>query len=178
MPPGFATPVSQPAPPVSQDGLRPLPRARISRAGLWLRLRVRWRAIRLDRMLAAGADPLESEELMLRADQLRRPRTHERLARSIARLSSLADDSAGHHVGPSRLPFRRDRVRENRHLLARIGEVLLSPGPNRLRGVAMTSELLEDGRGPLYANDTPADLARSLEQTLDALACPQRVVSS
>ncbi len=132
-------------------------------ARLWLRLRVRGRAHKLDRALAVGASPLDSEELSLRADQLSRPEVRKRLAGTYTRLTDEREGQIG------LLPFHYDRVRVNRGPLGEIGDLLGGKGPLPLRGVALASALLDDRMGPLYANDVPADLAGSLKRILAAL---------
>jgi hypothetical protein len=130
---------------------------------LWLRLRVRGRVHKLDRALATGASPADSEELSLRADQLSSPEVRERLAGTYTRLS---DESQG-QIGL--LPFHYDRVRINRGPLGEIADLLGGDGTLPIRGVALASALLDDRMGPLYANDVPADLAGTLKRILTAL---------
>ena len=50
-----------------------------------LRARTRLHRNRLDEELAAGADPLASEELILRAAQLRTPKERTRIANALVR---------------------------------------------------------------------------------------------
>jgi hypothetical protein len=119
--------------------------------------------LELDRALAGGANPLESEELTLRADQLSQPGTRKRFGRLVARLTDPAQSQLG------MLPYSYNRVHANRESLVLIGQVLESPGALPLRGAAMLSTLLDDARGPLYAHDLPADLGLPLERTLAAL---------
>jgi hypothetical protein len=79
-----------------------VPGARLARrtrglvlGGLWLRL-VTWsRSSALDRELAAGVDPLTSDELSLRAGQLQSAKSRNRLAcglRGAVNLSSRPSD--------------------------------------------------------------------------------------
>jgi hypothetical protein len=146
------------AAPLKQPRTRPRPFG-----GLSLRLRVHRRALALDRALAGGASPLESEELTLRADQLSQPATRKRFARLVARLTDPTQSQVG------LLPYSYNRVRANREQLVGIGEALAAPGPLPVRGAAMLSVLLDDARGPLYAHDLPADLGTPLKHTLAAL---------
>lgn len=139
------------------------------RAGPLLRMRVVLRRLRLDRALASGADPVGSPELELRSQQLQRPRTRERLASAMQRLLVIAFDDPRRHVGPARVPFRHQRVRPNAERFEALAETLRAPGPHAVKGLAMASNLLEDGRGELYANDTPGDLGRALDATIAAL---------
>jgi hypothetical protein len=139
------------------------------RAGPLLRVRVVLSRLRLDRALASGADPVGSPELELRSQQLQRRRTRERLARAMHRLLVIAFDDPRRHVGPARVPFRHQRVRPNGERFEALAETLTGPGPHTVRGLAMASNLLEDGRGELYANDTPGDLGRALDAIIAAL---------
>ena len=139
------------------------------RAGPLLRMRVVLRRLRLDRALVSGADPVGSPELELRSQQLQRPRTRERLASAMHRLLVIAFDDPRRHVGPARVPFRHQRVRPNAERFEALAETLRAPGPHTVKGLAMASNLLEDGRGELYANDTPGDLGRALDATIAAL---------
>lgn len=134
-----------------------------------LRVRVGLRRLRLDRALASGAAPAESPELTLRSEQLQRPRTCERLARALERLIATAFGDPRRHLGPAGVPFRHQRVRPNTGRIAALAEELRGPGPHAVQGLAMASNLLEDGRGALYANDTPGDLARALDATSSRL---------
>lgn len=139
------------------------------RAGPLLRVRVLLNRLRLDRALASGADALGSPELQLRSEQLQRPRTRERLANGMNRLLAIAFGDPRRHVGPARVPFRHQRVRPNAERFEALAEALKSSGPHAVKGLAMASNLLEDGRGELYANDTPGDLGRALDATITAL---------
>lgn len=144
-------------------------RHRKTRAGPWLRARVFFSRLRLDRALARGADPAASPELALRAEQLRRPKGRERIAKGIDRLIEIAFDDRRQHVGPAMLPFRRQRVKPNRELFEELSTALRDAGPHSVQGLAMASTLLEDGRGPLYASDPPENLGESLNETITEL---------
>jgi hypothetical protein len=140
------------------------------RAGLWLRARVFFSRLRLDRTLARGADPSASPELALRAEQLRDVRGRKRIAKGIDQLVGFAFDDRRQHVGPAMLPFRHQRVRRNLELFTELAEALRSAGPHSVKGVAMASTLLEDGRGPLYASDPGESLGRALDATISEFA--------
>jgi len=56
--------------------------------------------------------------------------------------------AAGH---PPRLPLRRAQIRQSAGPLAKLAGSLAAPGPVPVQGVAMVSQLLADGMGPLYA---------------------------
>lgn len=140
-----------------------------TRAGPWLRARVFLSRLKLDRALASGGDPSQSPELALRAEQLKQPRARERLAKGVDHLTELAFADPRRHVGPSMLPFRHQRVRPNLERLGELAEALRAAGPHAVQGLAMASTLLEDGRGPLYANDPAERLGEALDATISEL---------
>ena len=139
------------------------------RAGPWLRTRVFLSRLKLDRALASGVDPSTSPELALRAEQLQRPKVRERIARGIDRLAEIAFGDPRRHLGPSMLPFRQHRLRPNVALFEELADALRSAGPLSVKGIAMASTLLEDGRGPLYANDPAEKLNEALDATIAEL---------
>jgi hypothetical protein len=141
----------------------------IARAGPWLRARVFVGRVRLDRALARGADPAGSRELALRAEQLQRPKVRERIAKAIDRLTALSFDDPRRHIGPAMLPFRYQRVRPNLDGFAELTEALRTAGPHSVKGLAMASTLLEDGRGPLYASDPGETLQVALAATISEI---------
>ena len=59
---------------------------------------------------------------------------------------------------PPQVPVRRARIRQSASGLAGLAGRLLEPGPVPVRGVAIVSQLLADGRGPLYREACPDDL--------------------
>ena len=66
---------------------------------------------------------------------------------------------------PPRLPLRRAPIRQAAGPLAQLGGFLAAPGPVPVQGVAMISQLLADGTGPLYhpvRGDDLTDLIESL----------------
>ena len=152
-----------------RSGLRHRERAR-ARAGLWLRAQVFLSRLGLDRALARGADPLSSPKLALRAEQLQRPKVRERIAKAIERLVEASFDDRRQHIGPAMLPFRHQRVRPNMELFGELAGALRSAGPHSVKGLAMASTLLEDGRGPLSASDPAGKVGEALNATISELA--------
>jgi hypothetical protein len=84
-------------------GVRPreLPRTRVmSRCrglflgGIWLRCTTRWRARELNRQLAGGADPMQSDELSLRVGQLGSSKSRRRIACALRGAVALAERDA------------------------------------------------------------------------------------
>jgi hypothetical protein len=135
------------------------------RPSLWLRLRVWWRRGKLDTALAQGADPTQTRELTLRAQQLVEPKKREALAEAIERLLAIAERPRA----PVQVTFRPTQVRANRRLLVELAARLRDHGPHPLHGLAMSALLLEDGRGPLYPGSGPRMLERALRDVLSAL---------
>jgi hypothetical protein len=136
--------------------------------GLILRARVWIRALELDAALAGGADPARSEELELRARQLPDRRTRERMATAITRLIRVADGRRAPIVTPQ-APFTPKQVRANRSLLLQLAERLRDSESVALRGMALTSLLLNDARGPLSTDSDPLTLERGIRAALSAL---------
>jgi hypothetical protein len=136
--------------------------------GLMLRARVWMRALELDATLAGGADPAQSEELELRAKQLADRKTRNKLATAITHLIRIADSHRAPIATPNP-PFRPKQVQANRSLLVELAERLRGPRSVALRGLALTSLLLNDGRGPLTTESDPATLERAARATLAAL---------
>jgi len=135
---------------------------------LMLRARVWTRELELDAALASGADPAQSEELELRAKQLADRKTRNRLATAVTHLIRIADGYRAPITTPNP-PFRAKQIQANRSLLVELTERLRGPRSVALRGMALTSLLLNDGRGPLTTESDPATLERAVRATLAAL---------
>jgi hypothetical protein len=135
---------------------------------LILRARVWIRELELDAALAGGADPAQSEELELRATHLADRKTRNRLATVITHLIRIADGYRAPITTPNP-PFRPKQVQANRSLLVELAERLRGPRSVALRGMALTSLLLNDGRGPLTTESDSAILERAVRATLAAL---------
>jgi hypothetical protein len=140
----------------------------VRRSGLCARLLVRARALALDRALANGASPDSRATLSLRARSLISPGHRVDLAHRYRALLRAAGRPV-HPFDPALpVPGQLLLVRE---LIEEVLEVLEGAEPIDARGVAQLELLLRDGGGPLYgATVHPAELRRSLEQILDALA--------
>jgi hypothetical protein len=125
--------------------------------GVWLRCLTWWRAQDLDRQLARGADPMESNELSLRFGQLGSAKTRTRLAcglRSVVELANRQPD-------PLRMPpllLQREEIRANSELLLELAERVSTSEPLGLEGLAMTSLLVVDGSSPLHNKDASRSL--------------------
>ena len=135
--------------------------------GVWLRL-VTWsRASALDRELADGADPMQSDELSLRVGQLRSAKRRARLACALRGAVELAARPIDQLMMPP-APIRRREIQANRDLLLELAERVRS-GPVCARGLAMTSLLVGDGSSPLYREDARRPLSVAAFEALTAL---------
>jgi hypothetical protein len=135
---------------------------------LWLRVVTSWRAAALDRELAAGADPMESDELSLRVGRLGSARTRARLACSLRGAVELADRQWEPLSLPSAM-IRRAEVRANRELLLELAERLRTTGPLGAGGLAMASVLIADRASPLYRESAARSLTVAAFEALVAL---------
>jgi hypothetical protein len=145
--------------------------------GIWLRCTTRCRARQLDRQLAAGVDPMQSDDLSLRVGQLGSPRSRRRIACALRGAVALAEQDAypAMVVAP---PIRRAAVRASGGLLLEIAERLVSCQSVGVRGVAIASQLLEDRRGPLYRDDAARPLTVTAFEALVALDSGLRTISA
>jgi len=145
--------------------------------GIWLRCTTRLRARELDRRLAAGADPMQSDGLSLRVGQLGSTRSRRRIACALRGAVALAEQDA-YPPMVAAPAIRRSAVRASGGLLLEIAERLLSCEPVGVRGVAMASQLIEDRRGALYRDDTARSLTVSAFEALVELDRGLRTISS
>ena len=139
----------------------------------WHRVLARCAASRLDRELAAGASPETSSCLAARAVQLTSMKTRRHLAASVRRILAAAGDPAAVTVitvRPPRMPLARAQVRQSAGPLAALAGYLAAPGPVPAQGVAMVSQLLADGAGPLYRKASVDDLGDLIDKATRALA--------
>jgi hypothetical protein len=160
----------------------------------WHRVAARCAAARLDRELAAGASPEVSARLGARAGQLTSAKYRRDLAASLLRLLAAAGEPGAAEPGagaaepgagvgkpgavvlvpgragrPARLPLCRARIRQSGPVLAELAGRLAEPGPVPVRGVAIVSQLLADGTGPLYHAACADDLEGSIGRALTLL---------
>jgi hypothetical protein len=149
----------------------------VERLRPWHRILARSQAARLDRELAAGASPEASASLAARAAWLTSTEFRRDLAANLRRILVAAGEpawpaAAGAPLGPARrprVPLRTTRISRSAPLLAELANRLLDPGPVPVRGVAMVTELLADGTGPLYREAARDDLGTMAEQAAAAL---------
>lgn len=115
------------------------------------RLAVRLHRNALDAQLATGADPEDSPELALRADQLCSLDARRALGRTLAKTTDRACRDATWLS--SAIPVSRAAVDEALPALTQLEIALRSPEPVRPQGVAQVLMLLRDGAGPLYVDN-------------------------
>ena len=147
-------------------------RLTLGRLRPWHRVLARCAASRLDRELAAGASPENSARLAARAVQLTSMKARRNLAASVRRILAAAGDPAAVTVitaRPARLPLARARIRQSAGPLAVLARYLAAPGPVPAQGVAMVSQLLADGAGPLYREASVDDLGDLIDKATRAL---------
>ena len=157
------------APMKAPESLRP---DRESRPSLWVRLRVRRKRRELDAELASGADPETSDELALRAEQLRDQANRLLLASQIENIYRLATEGPGARASTAMSAgfFDGFRVAANRPGLEALAARLRGRGPHSLRGLAMTSVLVEDTESPLYASTSVDELEPAVRRATAALS--------
>ena len=155
-----------------------LGRLTVRRLRPWHRMLARVLAVRLDHQLAEGARPETSAVLAARAMFLTSVGFRRALAASLRRI--LAAAASPVPDGPPRppaaavarrpyVPLRRDRIAGSASELAGLAGFLVKQGPVPARGVAMVSQLLTDGGGPLYHAASQDDLDAIIERASQAL---------
>jgi hypothetical protein len=138
------------------------------RPGWLVRFRTAWKTAELDRALAGGADPLASDTLLWRAEQLTEPALRLTYADVLQRL--VGDIRVGEPVKVSATPvIRRDLIKANRSLLLVLAERLRSDELIGLRGLAMVELLVGYGDSALYCAPSPLQLKWALLDVLAAL---------
>jgi hypothetical protein len=155
----------------------------------WNRLMARFLTARLDRELADGKSPEATPALAARAIRLTSTGFRRDLAASLQRILAAARLPAAEtrartgarralpitahpSLGASRQPYvpvRRIPVSRSAPALAELVGHLIQPGPVPVRGVAMVSQLLADGSGPLYRKASHDDLAALVDRAVQAL---------
>jgi hypothetical protein len=160
-----------------------LGRLTVQRVSPWHRLLARVLAVRLDRQLASGDRPEANALLAARAMFLTSAPYRRALARSLRRLlAASAVPSARPRPRPMAaaksaeaafrppVPLRRDRIARSATELAGLANYLTAPRPVPARGVALVSQLLTDGCGPLYRAGAREDLGGLIDQASQAFA--------
>ena len=160
-----------------------LGRLTIRRLSPWHRLLARGLAASLDRQLAGGARPEASAILAARAMVLTSARYRRALAANLRRMlaASASPQALPRRVSaaraaraavafPPHVPIRRDRIARSAPELTELANCLTARGPVPARGVALVSQLLADGGGPLYRAGGRGDLDAVIGRAAQALA--------
>ena len=153
-----------------------LGRLTVRRLRPWHRWLARSLGASLDRQLADGTRPETSAILAARAMFLTSAGFRRALAASLRRIlavSASADvlprPSAAGLARPPHVQLRLDRIARSASELAGLAGFLAEPGPVPAQGVAMVSQLLADGGGPLYRSGSRDDLSAIIERASQAL---------
>ena len=157
-----------------------LGRLTLRRLWPWHRLVARCLAPRLDRQLADGVRPEVSEVLAARAMVLTSVRYRRGLAASLGRMlaASMSPQARPRLMAASRsagavrqphVPLRRDRIACSASELDGLVRSLAGQSPVPAQGVAMVSQLLADGGGPLYRAGSNDDLETIIERAAQVL---------
>jgi hypothetical protein len=157
-----------------------LGRLTVQRLQPWHRLLARCLAPSLDRRLADGARPEASAVLAARAMVLTSASYRRALAANLRRMLAASVSpharprlmTASRSAGVARqpyIPLRRDRIAGSASELDGLACSLAAQGPVPAQGVAMVSQLLADGGGPLYRAGARDDLDAIIERAAHAL---------
>ena len=135
--------------------------------GVWLDCHTLWRTHQLDAALAAGANPMQSDELSLRVGQLRSAssRTH------VAGVLRGAVEVAERQSDPLRVPppAMRRAIRENRTLLLELAALIAADDCLGAEGLAASYRLVHERTSPLNSESASHSLATRAQNALDAL---------
>jgi hypothetical protein len=158
-----------------------LGRLTVQRLRPWHRLLARCLAPGLDQRLADGARPEANAVLAARAMVLTSDGYRRALAASLRRMLAASVSpharprliTASRSAGVARqpyIPLRRDRIAGSASELDGLARSLAGRSPVPAQGVAMVSQLLADGGGPLYRAGARDDLDAVIERVAQALA--------
>jgi hypothetical protein len=134
--------------------------------GVWLRCVTLWHVRDLDRKLAAGADPMQADELSLRVGQLGSPGTRVRLANALRGAVELAN---GHHSPLITTRLRCQEIQKSEEQLRALADRLRDGEPLGVQGLAMAARLVNDRSGPLYRERAARSLPVAAFEALIAL---------
>jgi hypothetical protein len=128
---------------------------------------LRFSAGRLDADLAAGMPPETSPRHAARARRIVAPRIRHALASDWEHLLLVSHTA---RRGPSgRVPIRRERLHRAEPEIRELIQALRANGPVPARGVAIATNLLTDGRGPIYNRKAPDDLTATVMRAVEHL---------
>jgi hypothetical protein len=109
---------------------------------------------------------MQSDQLSLRVGQLGSAGTRVRLA---CALRSAVELARGHREPLVTTRLRRSAIQENDELLLALADRLRDGEPLGVRGLAMTSRLVNDHSGPLYRSGPSGSLPATVSEALAAL---------
>jgi hypothetical protein len=132
----------------------------------WIRLCARLFATSLDDKLAGGRDPLSSQLLSARSQQL--VAAHYRRGIADSWLDLLIDVRRPFLALNPAVPLVRTSVLEAEEEIRSLAEALVVPLPT-VRGVAKSVTLLRDGAGPLYNRYGRPKLTDAVEEIIAML---------
>jgi len=134
---------------------------------LRVRILARLQAPWLDLALASGVDPAKSPQLERRAAHLL---SHLNRVRVVGALRQ-SRRSAGTRIDPRdpHVPVDPEEVRVAEGRLVELEELLIGTTPVYCRGVAMASQIVSEGTGPLYRPHRRGDLRDRVMEVLAAL---------
>ncbi len=133
----------------------------------WTRLAVRLLASSLDRQLAEGRPPESNRLLAARAQVLVAPAMRADLAANLARV--VARSRWAPVVRSPKVPLNRNSIVACDPVLQVALDALVAPRPMLARGIAIISQLLSDGTGPLYNNRGAGELHDTLSEAIGQL---------
>ncbi|HEY2054140.1 MAG TPA: hypothetical protein VGH14_09425 [Solirubrobacterales bacterium] len=132
-----------------------------------VRILARLQAPWLDLALASGADPSESPQLERRAAHLLSHLNRVQVVGSLRQCRRSA--GAPTNLADPRVPVDGEEVRIAERRLVELEELLIGTTPVYCRGVAMASQIVSEGTGPLYAPRRRGDLRDRVAEVLAAL---------
>jgi hypothetical protein len=142
------------------------------RRGVRSRRRPSW----LDEQLARGVDPATSEELALRAEELRTSGSRTRTANAL--VVALGDARAPNLEAYRKRTLQRNAaVRDAANELRALVLRLRDERPVEVQGAALAARLVEDRRSPLHRGDAE-ELRQALLAASAALDTPQPAAPS
>jgi hypothetical protein len=139
----------------------------LSKVRLRDRVLARCGAMRLDRAIATGAPVEGNRRIAVRALILVAPATRRSLAESWERL--LGRSTVQVAAVSARLPIQKDELLAAQPEIRRLIALLRAPRPVSAAGVALASEILTDGAGPVYCPHSATTLDRCLQTALNVL---------
>jgi hypothetical protein len=137
------------------------------RVSVWRRFVARLLAIQLDRQLASGVAPESGALLAVRAVSIARPSYRHRLAMAMSRIVTEAKSQRPHPRNWVSMNWAAVSAGEPE--LLELCHRLDAPVPVSARGVALVSELLGDGCGPLLHAARAGQLRAAARNACDAL---------